>query len=255
MSKPLIEDHSPLSKLLGKMPLSYAPMSPPSSSRAPSSLSGPHSSASSLWSLQTHCTRSLFMCGVVIWCICRSGWSSCAPIRGSSGQGSRGSIGSYQAPTCSVAAQGEKHSHKRANYQISSLLHAMIGHISRSIILLHCGRSPPARAQPAISTTMPILSPRPLSCHSRCPLSKCPHRGTIRPSPSRAQVKPDSVYCRRSGYNCYIGYVSPFVQAQRMAEDKTARGSMAERMVVAWSAKDIGFIDAVRGMDTYRCRD
>jgi iron-regulated transporter 1 len=44
----------------------------------------PRSSASSLWSLQTHCTRSLFMCGVVTCCTCRSGWSSCAPIRGSS---------------------------------------------------------------------------------------------------------------------------------------------------------------------------
>jgi hypothetical protein len=107
MSKPLIEDHSPLSKLLGKMPSSYAPMPPPSSSRAPNSLSGPRSSALSLWSLQTHCTRSLFICGVVIWCICRGGWSIYAPTRGSSSQESKGSRGSYQAVTCSVAAQGQ----------------------------------------------------------------------------------------------------------------------------------------------------
>jgi predicted ferric reductase len=50
------------------------------------------------------------------------------------------------------------------------------------------------------------------------------------------------------GITAILGYVSAFVEAQRMAGEETAQGSMAERMVVAWSAKELGLIDAVRGM-------
>jgi NAD(P)H-flavin reductase len=50
------------------------------------------------------------------------------------------------------------------------------------------------------------------------------------------------------GITAILGYVSAFVQTQRMAGEETARGSMAERMVVAWSAKEIGLIDAVKGL-------
>jgi hypothetical protein len=136
MSKLLIEDHSPLSKLLGKMRSNSALTSPLSYSRAQNSLSGPRSSALSLWSLQTLCTRSLFMCGVVTWCTCRSGWSSCAPIRGSSSQERRALRGSYRALTFSVAARGRKHPRKRALNKSYLFWYATIDHTSRSITLL-----------------------------------------------------------------------------------------------------------------------
>jgi hypothetical protein len=50
------------------------------------------------------------------------------------------------------------------------------------------------------------------------------------------------------GITAILGYVCAFVEAQRMAGRERTQGSTAARMVVVWSAKEIGLIDAVKGM-------